>query len=203
MFLFSKLTDPSLSPPLPFVRLRNLPIRPRFFFRGPRGISLWVDPPDSRESMLESRTIPPPNSESIDCIDDILPSSTFHMAWSCCCIDWSSDKLLRYRLPFCADDREIRWRGMSGVSVSVDWARRILPRRLLSRSFSSSQARWYFRRSSEASVRRARTHVTSVVFELGDGLRLFVVRRGGFACSVLDEPLLAWYGKKVRSVLFA
>lgn len=38
--LLMRLTDPSLSPPLPLVKLRNLPISPRFFLRGPRGISL-------------------------------------------------------------------------------------------------------------------------------------------------------------------
>lgn len=73
------LTDISLSELRPlFVRLLNLPIRPFFFFRGPRGMSLCVDPPDkresNRESKLESRTIPP-SSESMDCIEETLPSS--------------------------------------------------------------------------------------------------------------------------------
>lgn len=184
-------TDPSLSAVLPFVRLRSLPISPRFFFLGPLGISLCVEPPDNLESILESRTRPP-NSESIDCIDDILSSSCFQIDWSFCCIDWSNDKLFRYKLPLWVDDldRRIECLCISGVSFSVDAARRIPPRLALSRSFSSSQIRWYLRSSSDASARRARTLDIWIAGGPGEGLRL-LLRIGwfGFSC---DEEWFAW-----------
>lgn len=48
-------TETSLSAPRLFVRLFNFPMRVRFFFLVPLGRSLWVEPPESLESKLESR----------------------------------------------------------------------------------------------------------------------------------------------------